>query len=181
MKVYTRTGDSGDTQLFGGQRVPKNDERVEAYGAVDEAIAALGVVAACEVGEQKQQIHHVQNRLFALGSTLASPKGTPETIEAISQQDVDDLEHWIDTLDATLPELHNFILPTGTPAAAQAHMARAVVRRAERRVVEFSAHEPVEPVLLKYLNRLSDALFVVARHLNSEEGDTPAAFHKRDH
>ena len=179
MKIYTRTGDEGDTGLFGGPRVPKDDARVEAYGAVDELNAVLGVAAAGLDREASpdlaEMLHEIQSTLFDLGGELATPdareraasgKLTPLLAEGSSER----LEGWIDTLEQELEPLTQFILPGGAPVAAALHHARTVCRRAERRAVSLAALEEVAGELLVYLNRLSDFLFVAARAVNRREG-----------
>lgn len=170
-RIYTRTGDSGETSLFGGRRVSKDDLRVRAYGAVDELNAALGVARAADPGpEIDQMLERLQHRLFDLGAELATPPPGAERsaghVPRVEASWVDALEQEIDKLDAALPPLRHFVLPGGTPAAAALHFARTVARRAERDIVALSAREPVNPELLKFVNRLSDLLFVLARTAN---------------
>lgn len=170
MKIYTRTGDRGDTALLGGARVLKSDPRVEAYGEVDELNAWLGLARAQPgLGEDLIDVlGHLQRDLFALGARLADPS---ERIAAqiakvsVTETDVRRLEEWIDRYETELPPLRRFILPGGIFAAATLHLARAVCRRAERRIVALGG-DSVEPVLLAYVNRLSDLLFVLARLAN---------------
>ncbi|MYA19541.1 MAG: cob(I)yrinic acid a,c-diamide adenosyltransferase [Chloroflexi bacterium] len=179
MKIYTRSGDEGDTGLFGGPRVPKDDARVEAYGAVDELNAALGVAAAGLDREASPDLagmlHEIQSTLFDLGGELATPdareraasgKLTPLLAEGSSER----LEGWIDALEEELEPLTQFILPGGAPVAARLQLARTVCRRAERRAVSLAAIEDVAGEVLVYLNRLSDFLFVAARAVNRREG-----------
>ncbi|MGE5674780.1 MAG: cob(I)yrinic acid a,c-diamide adenosyltransferase [Mycobacterium leprae] len=174
MRIYTRTGDRGETSLRWGERIPKDNLRVEAYGTVDETNAAVGLalsllpVAASPLADKLRQI---QRELFDVGADLAArpdraTSGQPKVQVALVTQ----LEQAIDELTATLPPLKHFILPGGTPAASALHVARTVCRRAERRVVSLMAVEPVDPILLQYLNRLSDYLFVAARAVNQVEG-----------
>jgi cob(I)alamin adenosyltransferase len=184
-RIYTRTGDAGDTGLVGGGRVPKDDPRVEAYGTVDEANSALGLLAAHLDGDAADAVRAMQRALFAIGAELATPRplapgaapGAAPGLApgaapgpAVGPDDVAALEALIDAWDAELPPLRQFVLPGGSPAAAACHLARAVVRRAERRVVTLARTAPVNPEILRYLNRLSDALFVLARWLNHREG-----------
>lgn len=170
MKIYTRTGDSGDTGLFGGARVLKCDPRVEAYGDVDELNAWLGVTRA-EAGlgaDLLDVLSHLQRDLFAVGARLADPaERISERVAkvAISQADVRRLEEWIDRFETELPPLRRFILPGGSSTGAALHLARTVCRRAERRIVALG-RDSVEPELLAYVNRLSDLLFVLARVAN---------------
>jgi len=159
-KIYTRTGDEGTTGLGDGSRVPKDSPRVEAYGTVDEANSAIGVVLAGESVPPavRECLTEVQHDLFELGGELCIPGH-----KAVSQDFIDRLEHDLDGFNADLPRLREFILPGGGPSAAACHMARTVVRRAERRVFTLSRSEDVRPEVIRYLNRLSDLLFVVAR------------------
>jgi len=175
MRIYTRTGDGGQTSLRWGERVPKNALRVEVYGTVDEANAQVGLALALldaeAAGPLRGVLLRVQQELFAVGADLATPPDrgrgdNPRVTEAM----VAGLEADIDRLQADLDPLRAFILPGGTPAAAALHVARTVVRRAERSLVALAAQEPVDPVLLKYLNRLSDLLFVAARAANRAAG-----------
>lgn len=176
MKIYTRTGDKGDTGLFGGARVAKDDARVEAYGTVDEANAAIGVaLAQCYVPLVQRVLLEVQSDLFTLGAELATVAGHEARlgISLLSDADATRLEHAIDEAEAPLPPLKNFILPGGPPDVAALHLARTVVRRAERRLLTLTEREPVRPELLIYLNRLADLLFVLARRALHENGAFP--------
>ena len=174
MKIYTRTGDTGETGLFDGTRVPKSDARVSTYGDVDELNAALGLARTwlvqsgdTELGDMVQQ---VQRDLFALGARLADPSqriAGRVTKAAISGDDISRLEGWIDVLEEELPALRRFILPGGSPAGAALHLARTVCRRAERAMVALGG---LESELLVYVNRLSDLLFVMARAANQRAG-----------
>ena len=173
MKIYTRTGDAGDTGLLGGVRVSKGALRVDAYGEVDELNASLGTAAAnvsnAEIGSVLEQI---QRDLFSVGALLANPTGTGKKNEKISldPEVVQRMEETIDRFDSRLPDLKQFILPGGSPGGALLHQARAVCRRAERRVVGLAASEPVAESVIPYLNRLSDLLFVLARFENQGSG-----------
>jgi cob(I)alamin adenosyltransferase len=173
VKIYTKTGDEGDTSLFDNTRVRKSDARVDAYGEVDELNACLGLVRAAGVdAEIAAAIESLQKDLFALGARLADPsvKIASRVVKAaITGADVERLEQTIDRLEANVPPLRRFILPGGSPAGAALHLARTVCRRAERRVVALRADE-VEPILVVYLNRLSDLLFVMARAVNHRSG-----------
>lgn len=173
MKIYTKAGDDGTTGLLGRGRVRKDDLRIETYGTIDELNAVLGVARAHALeSETDAFLASIQDELFAVGSALADPDPSGRFHAAITTDHVARLEQRIDAFEATLPGLTRFILPGGTPAAAQVHLARTVARRAERLVVRL-AHEPgahVPEPLLIYLNRLSDALFVVARVVNHEAG-----------
>jgi len=172
VKLYTRTGDSGETSLFDGTRVKKDDPRVDAYGEVDELNAWLGLVRASGLeADLDAAIVQIQRDLFALGAQLADPadKIANRVTKAVLDEDaVVRLEQLIDRADAEVPPLSRFILAGGTPAAAALHVARAVCRRAERRIVAL-APAP-EPVLLRYVNRLSDLLFALARAANHRAG-----------
>jgi cob(I)alamin adenosyltransferase len=174
MRIYTRTGDTGETALFDGTRVSKADPRVEAYGEVDELNAWLGLVRAhAPDAELDQMLEAIQRDLFALGARLADPRHKiAERVEkaALGLDDVARLEQWIDRLETGLPPLRRFILAGGVPAGAMLHLSRAVSRRAERRMV---ALEPAtDRVLVQYINRLSDLLFVMARAANHRAGVT---------
>ena len=167
-KIYTRTGDAGTTRLATGQPVSKASLRVEAYGAVDEANACLGLARLHTEGELDAMLARVQNELFDLGADLATPPQEGETHALrMVQSQVERLEHEIDAMNAQLPPLASFILPGGTPAAAHLHLARTVARRAERIAVALvETGESVGPEAMRYLNRLSDFLFVAARYAN---------------
>jgi cob(I)alamin adenosyltransferase len=173
VKIYTKTGDGGETSLFDGTRVHKTDPRVAAYGDVDEVQAAIGVAAAhCADRELAEIIVMLQRDLFALGARLADP--THKIAPRVSKVVIDDasvtrLEHWIDALEEQMPPLRHFILAGGAPAGAALHLARTVCRRAERAVLGLGA-DAVESVVLVYLNRLSDLLFVMARAANHRAG-----------
>ena len=175
MKIYTRTGDDGTTGLFGGGRVLKDHPRVRAYGTVDETNAVLGAALAMLPGdgstELRSLILSIQNDLFDLGSDLATPFESRATVPRIRPEQVGRLEAAIDAHELSLRPLKNFILPGGAPAAAMLHLARTVCRRAERHVVAAMAAEvKLNAHALKYLNRLSDLLFVLARHVSQEAG-----------
>ncbi|HEU4798433.1 MAG TPA: cob(I)yrinic acid a,c-diamide adenosyltransferase [bacterium] len=169
--MYTRTGDAGETGLIGGQRVPKDHPRVEAYGAVDELNAHLGVARSMVVQPDLEEvINRIQHRLFDLGAELATPPVKEGAAPAITDQEVSVLEGVIDLYQEMLPPLREFILPAGNGIAAALHVARTVCRRAERRTVTLARTEKVRPQILKYLNRLSDLLFVIARAANARSG-----------
>ena len=163
--VYTRTGDKGDTGLFGGSRVPKQSLRVEAYGTVDEANAALGAAKAMlPAGQWRRRVHDVQQRLFVLAAELASdPEGATILANKINADDITDLEHLIDDCLAVTGPQREFVVPGRDDRSGAFHQARTVVRRAERRVLTLAETEPVRPELIKYLNRLSDAVYSLAR------------------
>jgi len=178
MKIYTRQGDDGTTRLGDGRKVDKNSLRVEAYGTVDELNSHLGVVlAAGAEATIAAGITRIQGELFVLGSELATPGHHTGRNRArhLEQADVDTLEDLIDRLDSELEPLKNFILPGGSEEGSRLHLARAVCRRAERLLVALSSSEDVDPICLRYLNRLSDALFTMARYENARKGvaETP--------
>jgi cob(I)alamin adenosyltransferase len=169
-RIYTRGGDRGETSLGDGSRVPKHSLRVAAYGTVDEANAAIGIARLHADAEADAMLGHIQNDLFDLGADLCTPEGGRRNAGAlrISPAQVERLEHEIDAINATLRPLDSFILPGGTAAAAYLHLARTVTRRAERLVSELAQAEPVNPEAIKYLNRLSDHLFVLGRRVNDD-------------
>ncbi len=172
MKLYTKTGDGGETSFLGGTRVRKSDTRVEAYGAVDELNAFIGF--ACTLGRDKdmaERLTAIQRDLFALGARLADQTARvadKSDKAAVTSADVERLEGWIDQDDASVPPLRRFILPGGSALGAALHLARTVCRRAERRMVALD-QPPVDPILLAYINRLSDLLFVMARAANHRD------------
>ncbi len=186
MKIYTRKGDSGDTSLFGGKRVPKDHVRVEAYGSVDELNSALGLALTTlpeELADQRARLNQIQSDCFTVGAILATPKtgeAKPGHIPELSEARVTELEAWIDDLEAELAPLDTFVLPGGAESAAAFHLARSICRRAERRLVSLAQSEEVEPVVTKYLNRLSDFLFSVARTANSRLGLDDVPWHRPD-
>ncbi|ABY36647.1 MAG TPA: cob(I)yrinic acid a,c-diamide adenosyltransferase [Chloroflexus aurantiacus] len=178
MKIYTRTGDAGETGLFGGQRVRKDDLRVQAYGTVDECNAALGVARAAGPDPALDAVLAVvQNQLFVVGADLASPGESPY-IPRVSAELTSFLEEQIDAMEAELSPLKQFILPGGHPVAAHLHLARTICRRAERVVVTLATEEEVRPEILTYLNRLSDFLFVAARIANARAGVSDVPWQK---
>ena len=168
-KIYTKSGDDGSTGLGGGKRVPKHSLRVEAYGTVDEAGCALGAARLHTEGGEDQMLARIQNDLFDLGADLATPiknDEDPTRVLRVSEAQVTRLEKEIDAMNAELQPLESFVLAGGSPAAVAAHAARAVVRRAERLAHAVAAKEAVNEAALRYLNRLSDHLFVLGRRLN---------------
>lgn len=166
MKVYTKTGDTGDTSLFSGGRVGKEHPRIEAYGTVDELNSQLGLLSTEDLpGDVVERIRWIQSALFSIGASLADPKAKIEPDPDGWATEI--LEDWIDSMDESLDELRAFILPGGSREAALAHVARTVCRRAERRVLGI---DRVEDGIIPFLNRLSDALFVLARFLNARRG-----------
>ena len=175
MKIYTRTGDGGETGLLGGGRVRKDDPRVAAYGQVDELNAAIGFALSLDPRDFATDIlEPVQRDLFTLGAELAAPE--PAAREralagrSIDRPEIEALERAIDAREAALAPLREFILPGGSPKAAALHLARTVCRRAERGVVALASHSAVPPAIVTYLNRLSDLLFVLARAANAQAG-----------
>lgn len=168
MKIYTRTGDRGDTSLFGGQRVPKDALRIEAYGTADELNSVIGMVRADNAEPALDAtLERVQDELFVLGADLATPRSLEKKgVRRITRTEADRLEREIDTFEAGLKPLKSFILPGGSPVAARMHFARTVCRRAERIVVRLSRNEDIGDDIIIYLNRLSDLLFVLARYAN---------------
>lgn len=183
MKIYTKTGDKGETSLVSGVRVPKCADRVDAYGTCDEANSQIGLAlsllpAAEEWSASLRSIFRViQTKLFHVGAELATPEGK-KVGWPITEEDVTYLEEQIDKLAADQPPLTNFILPGGHPASAAFHVARTVVRRAERKAVYVAQQEQVNSAVVKYLNRLSDYLFVVARHVNLQTGTAEQYLHE---
>lgn len=182
-KIYTRTGDTGETALFGSGRVPKDHTRVEAFGTVDELNATVGVaiVAVADPGI-RGWLEVVQHDLFALGSLLSSRPRADGSVHPylppMPADRIEQMEGWIDEADAELAPLREFILPGGSRGAAELHKARTVCRRAERTVVALAAAEPVDPDAIRYLNRLSDLLFALARLENHRQGHPDVAWRK---
>lgn len=174
MKIYTRRGDSGDTDLIGSGRVPKDHLRVEAYGSVDELNAALGVCAAATPhADLRDLLQGIQRGLFELGAYLATPEARHREsfgMHEPSDEQIAAIEARIDALESELAPLERFVLPGGTPAAAAFHVARTVCRRAERVAVALDHHDPIAPSAIRYLNRLSDLFFVIARVENRRAG-----------
>lgn len=178
MKIYTRAGDNGDTGLYGGQRVSKDDLRVDAYGAVDEANAALGVAAAhLTDNELREIVAHLQSDLFVVGADLATPRSRDEPngrsiVPRVEEKHTIALEEIIDKCEAELAPLKNFILPGGDPGSAYLHLARTIIRRAERRTVTLVRSDAADtnPAVIVYLNRLADLVFVLARLANHRAG-----------
>lgn len=167
MKIYTRTGDGGETSLLGGTRVPKHHLRIECYGTVDELNSWVGLVrAGFFQPETQQMLDKIQNNLFVAGSHLATdPVKTNVKIPQLTEDDVTELETAMDAMDKQLPPLKNFVLPGGSVEVAHSHLARCVCRRAERLATQLSFSEAVDPVVLRYLNRLSDYMFVLGRYI----------------
>jgi cob(I)alamin adenosyltransferase len=172
MKIYTRTGDDGSTGLYGGTRVRKSDPRIECYGTVDELNAMLGLAAVAAEPSLQRLLMAAQNELFVIGAELATPSGKepPSRMTPIGEACIARLEAEIDSAESPLAPLHNFILPGGGEAAARLHVSRTICRRAERLAVALATHEAVDPLVITYLNRLSDWLFVQARWSNHVAG-----------
>jgi cob(I)alamin adenosyltransferase len=171
MKIYTKTGDEGTTGLIGGDRTAKSDPRIECSGTIDELNAALGWAGAGAEGAIAEKLRVVQNELFVMGAHINCPLASPPaSVPAIDPTGIDRLEMQMDEADENLPPLRNFILPGGSELAARLHLARTICRRAERVLVNFSHDRPVSPVILAYVNRLSDWLFVQARLANKLAG-----------
>lgn len=166
MKIYTKTGDLGETSLFGGKRLSKADLKIDTYGTVDELNTHVGLVKDVCENDQKQVLAKIQEHLFTIGAILATPEGKKNTFfEPITVEDIENLEKQIDLMNESLPDLDAFILPGGHIHVSYCHIARTVCRRAERITVALSKNEEVNDLIIKYLNRLSDYLFVLARKL----------------
>lgn len=168
--VYTRTGDKGTTSLVGGKRVRKNDIRIEAYGTIDELNSHIGIVDAhsTHLPDIHEMLLFVQHRLFNIGGYLASDPESYEMPCGVSDDDITRMEHMIDIVDSRLPDINKFVLPGGTMAAAQCHVARTVCRRAERRIIDLGDTTDMDSHVTTFVNRLSDFLFVLARFFNVE-------------
>lgn len=182
MKIYTKTGDGGETGLFAGPRVSKDHPRIEAYGCVDELNTVLGLVRSESLSASVDDLlQRIQCDLFAVGAELATPDPKDHGTELVSAEDVTFLEQQIDLWESNLPALKQFILPGGTSVAARLHFSRAVCRRAERRVVSLAAaeSESISKQIIVYLNRLSDLLFVLARFANAAAGQADVPWSKR--
>jgi cob(I)alamin adenosyltransferase len=165
MKIYTKKGDQGTTGLIGGTRILKSSLRIEAYGTVDELNSYIGMIRDQSIDQiYIDQLIEIQDRLFTIGSSLASdPEKSNMKIPDLKDSDISLLEQWMDTMDSQLPEMKSFVLPGGHPTVSFCHIARCVCRRAERIIVDLSTHEFVDTSVLKYMNRLSDYLFVLGR------------------
>ncbi len=170
MKIYTKKGDSGNTGLIGGTRVPKSSLRIEAYGTIDELNSWIGVMRDQAIdAEVKPQLIEIQDRLFTIGSSLASdPEKSNMKIPDLLESDIEQLEKWMDDMDSLLPEMRFFVLPGGDQSVSFCHVARCVCRRAERIIVDLHAHEFVAEIVMKYVNRLSDYLFVLSRKISQD-------------
>lgn len=171
MKIYTKKGDSGSTALIGGTRVPKHHLRIESYGTVDELNSHLGLLRDQQISDNLiEQILYIQDRLFTMGSLLASDGKNKMKLPELQLEDIQTLEKWIDEMDAELEPMRNFVLPGGHQAVSVCHIARCVCRRAERASVHLNEVEALNPLLIAYLNRLSDYLFVLSRKLSKDLG-----------
>jgi len=170
MKIYTKKGDTGNTGLIGGTRVPKSSLRIEAYGTIDELNSWIGVMRDKEIdADYKPQLIEIQDRLFTIGSSLASdPEKSNMKIPDLLESDIEQLEKWMDDMDSLLPEMRFFVLPGGNQSVSFCHVARCVCRRAERIIVDLNAHEYVAEIVMKYINRLSDYLFVLSRKISQD-------------
>lgn len=171
LQIYTKTGDDGTTGLIGGSRVKKYDLRLEAYGTIDELNSHIGLILTVDIDERARRVlTEIQSKLFVIGSQLATDDQIVKLAGQMpcSEQDIEKLEQEMDHMFEILPRLNHFILPAGVPGTTYAHLARTVCRRAERRVVELSDKKGVDPILIRYINRLSDYLFVLARKINQD-------------
>lgn len=178
MKIYTKSGDLGETSLWGGSRVKKSHPRVNAYGTLDEANSMLGlalshlpaaVAPESALAHVRERLTRVQSELFQVGTELATHVGTKNPTQKVGEGHIAGLENEIDGMEQTLEPLKNFILPGGSPSGSALHLARTIVRRAERECVDLAQNEPIRPEVVQYLNRLSDYLFVTARYVNHEQ------------
>lgn len=172
MKVYTRKGDDGSTGLIGGTRVPKDHIRIEAYGTVDELNSYIGLIGDL-APKHEAFLMWVQNKLFTIGSSLAEdPEKSRMSLPSLEEDDISKIEREIDDIEAGLPQMRNFILPGGHVAVSHTHIARCICRRAERRTHTLASQMDTNPLILSFLNRLSDYLFVLARRIGFDEGAT---------
>lgn len=172
MKIYTKKGDAGETSLFGGNKTKKSNVRISAYGTVDELNSTIGMVLSYSLSDLGIEIlEQVQNDLFVVGATLATPDPEKSRIDQVGDSEIKGLETWIDKLEEDLPQLKSFILPGGGGAGSTLHFARTVCRRAERETVQLSESEEIPADAIIYMNRLSDLLFVLARYENRQQGE----------
>ncbi|HOY16442.1 MAG TPA: cob(I)yrinic acid a,c-diamide adenosyltransferase [Haliscomenobacter sp.] len=179
-KIYTKTGDKGETGLFGGKRLPKYDLRIESYGTVDELNSYIGLLRDFLQDEATRDfLKAIQDRLFTIGANLASDPDKSMSTPDLLETDVQALEQQMDRMDETLPALKNFILPGGHPTVSYCHIARTVCRRAERQVVALAANEAVDEIIMVYLNRLSDYLFVLSRKVAQDLNVAEVSWHAR--
>lgn len=171
MKIYTRKGDKGETSLIGGVRVKKSHKRIHAYGTVDELNSWVGLLRdSIDNSEIKKQLIEIQESLFTLGSLLASAPGAKMNLPELSDKEISLLEKYIDEMEKSLPELKTFILPGGHVFVSYCHLARTICRRAERWVIDIAENETIDPLIIGYLNRLSDYFFVLSRKLSLDNG-----------
>lgn len=170
MKIYTKKGDTGTTQLIGGTRVSKSSIRIESYGTIDELNSYIGLIRDQNISEKyKLQLIEIQDRLFTIGSSLASdPEKSSMKLPDLHESDVNNLENWMDEMESELPEMKFFVLPGGHTTVSYCHLARCVCRRAERIIVALQEHDFVAELVFKYINRLSDYLFVLSRKLTQD-------------
>ena len=180
MKIYTKKGDKGETSLIGGSRVSKTHTRIEAYGTVDELNSVIGVIRdTARFREPDEFLVSIQNLLFTIGSELASAPDSKMNIPMLQERDIEALEKEMDRMNEQLPDLKNFILPGGDLTASHCHVARCVCRRAERRVVALAAEAEIDEKIIRYLNRLSDFLFVLARYYTHQHKGVETAWKTR--
>ena len=171
MKIYTKRGDAGETSLIGGDRVPKHHIRIESYGTVDELNSYLGILRSFVTDAKNTAVlSEIQDRLFTVGSLLASAPGSKMIVPDLHESDCIALEEAIDFMNEELPELRSFVLPAGSAEIAHCHVARCICRRAERLTVHLNDIEGIEPLIIQYLNRLSDYLFVLGRYTGLKQG-----------
>jgi cob(I)alamin adenosyltransferase len=169
MKIYTKTGDKGNTSLLSGARVPKNHLRIEAYGNIDELNSYIGLLRDHKENKSREELLlEIQDRLFTIGSILAADGSKKYPLPELKEEDIEVLEKAMDQMDLELPPMRNFVLPGGHPLVSYTHIARTVCRRAERGLIALSQRDEIEPLLIGYLNRLSDYLFVLSRKLTLE-------------
>lgn len=181
MKIYTKTGDQGTTSLFGGKRVSKSDLRIDAYGTIDELNSYIGLLRDQDVNQKRKDVLvEIQDRLFTVGSILATePGNTKVKIPSLIENDITFLEKEIDTMDSELEPMKFFVLPGGHTAVSFCHIARTVCRRGERLVIALHQQEPIDVLVIKYVNRLSDYLFVLSRKMTKEIGAEEIAWRPR--
>ena len=181
LKIYTKTGDNGSTSLLGGTRLPKDHIKIEAFGSVDELNAWIGILTDVSGNESRKSfLKEIQDRLFTIGSTLASEEEYNKSkLPELYESDIEVLEKAIDAYNEEIPPLRSFVLPGGHLLVSQTHVARTVCRRAERQVIRLSHEEDIEPIIIKYLNRLSDYLFVLSRKITHEQKTEEVAWRPR--
>lgn len=181
MKIYTKTGDTGTTSLVGGSRIGKGENKIEAYGTIDELNAWIGVLGDLpENTTRKEQLKEIQDRLFTIGAELASEvEIRKKAIPDLKEEDITILENWLDEMEKDIPPLRAFVLPGGNLAVSYAHVARTVCRRAERQIIRLKEFEEVHPLVIPYVNRLSDFLFMLSRKITQETGSEEIAWKPR--